>query len=242
MIRRMNQQLHFSEAVLNQKIFTPFYKGVKPAVEITGDSAYEAVIEMKTFGQILEEIDWPPVWEQLQKLYRIPDEGEPAYKRAFDEVRGLAPAATALKIEITECDPASEESGGYRFGVSGVDENGSGGIEFSPWSEWKGMEILPETLERFSPAEIAAHCLEEMTFCGFSQEAVQNKVKELQAIHHEMHKPFWKCLFVRRYISKKEIFGKPFPLWKRFLLKLQEIFSDVINLVWRKFPNGSQQF
>jgi len=43
MIQRMNQELHFSEAVLNQKIFTPFYKGVKPAVEITGDSEYEAV-------------------------------------------------------------------------------------------------------------------------------------------------------------------------------------------------------
>jgi hypothetical protein len=196
---------------------------------------------MKTFGQILEESDWPPVWEQLQKLYQIPAEGEPAYKRAFDEVRGLAPAATALKIEITECDPASEESGGYRFGVSGVDEKGSGGIEFSPWSEWKGMEIMPETLEQFSIAEIVAHCLKEMTFSGFSQEAVQTKVRELQAIHHEMHKPFWKCLFVRRYISTEEISGKPFPLWKRFFLKLQEIFSDVINSVWRCFAKPSSK-
>lgn len=31
---------------------------MKPAVEFTSDSAYEAVIEMNTFGQILEKIGW----------------------------------------------------------------------------------------------------------------------------------------------------------------------------------------
>jgi len=197
MIQRMNQQLHFSEADLDQKIFTPFYKGVKPAVEIAGDSEYEAVIEMKTFGQILEEIDWPPVWEQLQKLYQIPDDGEPAYKRAFDEVRGLAPAATALKIEIKEYDPDSEESGGCRFGVSGIDEDGGGDISFVPWSEWKGMGIMPETLERFSSAEIAAHCLEEMTFCGFSQRDIDQKIKDSGFIRKD--DPWgWLKLFIWR--------------------------------------------
>jgi hypothetical protein len=45
MIQRVNQPLHFPEAVLNQKIFTPFYKGVKPAVEIAEYSAYEAGIQ-----------------------------------------------------------------------------------------------------------------------------------------------------------------------------------------------------
>lgn len=133
---------------------------------------------MKPFGQILEETAWPQVWEQLQKLYSIPAEGEPAYRRAFDEVRGLAPAATALKIEIKEYDPESDESGGCRFGVSGIAEDASFGIEFSPWSEWKGMEILSNTLERFSPAEIAAHCLEEMIFAGFSQRDIDQKAKK----------------------------------------------------------------
>ncbi len=152
---------------------------------------------MKTFGQILEETDWPPVWEQLQKLYNIPDEGGPAYKRAFDEACGLAPARTLLKIEITECDPENEESGGYRFDVSGVDENGSFGIEFSPWSEWKGMEILPETLEQFSTAEIAAHCLEEMTFAGFSQQDIDRKIKDSGFIRKD--DPWgWLKLFIRR--------------------------------------------
>lgn len=152
---------------------------------------------MKTFGQILEETAWPQVWEQLQKLYSLPAEGEPAYKRAFEEMRGLESVPEKLKIEIKEYDPESDKSSGCRFGVSGSDEDGGGDISFVPWKKWKGMEILPDTLERFSAAEIAAHCLEEMTFCGFSQRDIDQKAKESGFIRKD--DPWgWLKLFIWR--------------------------------------------
>jgi hypothetical protein len=183
---------------------------------------------MKSLGQIFDELEWVAVWEQLQRLYEIPAEGEAAYKSAFDEVRGMAPVVSSLKIEIKEYDPDSDESGGSRFGVSGIDEDGSGDISFVPWSNWKGMEIDSETDEQYSDDEVVAHCLEEMTFAGFSQEEVQKKVAELSSRYDEMRKWSWKYLFQRRYLELDELFSdKPLPIWKRFCLKLKEIGQDI---------------
>ena len=54
------------------------------------------------------------------------------------------------------------------------------GIEFTPWDEWLGMSIDSETLNTFSKEEIVMHCLWEMTFCGYEQEEIQEKITDLK--------------------------------------------------------------
>jgi hypothetical protein len=150
---------------------------------------------MKTFGQILEETAWPQVWEQLQKLYNIPDEGGTAYKCAFTEVRGLPNKSSDVKQSITITQFVDEDGDNKVYwDVSG---DGWFALEFTPWDEWKGMEILPETLEQFSTAEIAAHCLEEMTFAGFSQQDIDRKIKDSGFIRKDDPRG-WLKLFIRR--------------------------------------------
>ena len=53
-------------------------------------------------------------------------------------------------------------------------------IEFAPWSEWLSMTIDSKTLKEFSPAEIAAHCLWEMTFIGFDEENIEDVLEDLK--------------------------------------------------------------
>lgn len=48
-------------------------------------------------------------------------------------------------------------------------------IEFVKWEKWLGMDLAPETLDNFSELEIIAHCLFEMTFCGYEQEEIQEQ-------------------------------------------------------------------
>jgi len=45
-------------------------------------------------------------------------------------------------------------------------EEASFGIEFTDWAEWLGMEIDPQTADRYPELAIIGHCLWEMTFVG----------------------------------------------------------------------------
>lgn len=53
------------------------------------------------------------------------------------------------------------------------------GIEFSKWSHWLTWPISEDTLDQFSELDILVHCLWEMTFCGYTQEDVDEEKDEL---------------------------------------------------------------
>jgi len=47
------------------------------------------------------------------------------------------------------------------------------GLDFLPWDEVLGMTIHKETLEKYTEAEIICHVIWEITFYGFSEEAIK---------------------------------------------------------------------
>jgi hypothetical protein len=44
-------------------------------------------------------------------------------------------------------------------------------IEWTSWREWLGMEVTVENLD-LTPAQMVAHCLDEMTTCGFDEDSI----------------------------------------------------------------------
>ena len=52
-------------------------------------------------------------------------------------------------------------------------------VEFKPWQVVANYKINPLLFNYYTSAEIIAHFLWEMTFCGYEQETVQEEVKEL---------------------------------------------------------------
>jgi len=52
-------------------------------------------------------------------------------------------------------------------------------IEFTPWQKVANYKINPLLFNYYTSAEIIAHFLWEMTFCGFEQKTVQKEVKKL---------------------------------------------------------------
>jgi hypothetical protein len=59
-------------------------------------------------------------------------------------------------------------------------------IEYTPWGKWLGMSIDQVSSENFSEVEIIAHCLWEMTFAGFDQRSIKEKIDELKRIAEEI--------------------------------------------------------
>lgn len=107
------------------------------------------------------------------------------YQKVFDHLRQLSPTQSTTRIVIRWFDPDPKfndpDDVGY-WEVSGHDEeyakkegwdeSQSMALEFTAWAEWLGMEIGFDTLATLSTSEIVAHCLWEMTFCGFTEQEI----------------------------------------------------------------------
>ncbi len=59
-------------------------------------------------------------------------------------------------------------------------------IEFTPWNEWLGMDVSPESLSEFNELEIIAHCLYEMTFVGYGEEEIQAELDKINESAEEI--------------------------------------------------------
>ena len=66
------------------------------------------------------------------------------------------------------------------FHPKNEEETYSLGIEFTPWRQWLGMHVNKQSLIAFSELEIIVHCLYEMTFVGFSEEAIQERMSKIE--------------------------------------------------------------
>ena len=53
------------------------------------------------------------------------------------------------------------------------------GMEFVSWRDWATMFITKETLANFTPEEIVAACLYEMTFFGFTEDFIADEHDKL---------------------------------------------------------------
>lgn len=71
-------------------------------------------------------------------------------------------------------------------------DNQKWGLDYTPWAEWLGMEIHTDTVQNYSPAEIVAHCLWELTWNGFTEEEINKKKEGLMKRFDEAVKKFAK--------------------------------------------------
>ena len=158
---------------------------------------------MMKFKKLIEKYSLDEVWATLRKLYPEQKKSCDGYKQVFSELRTMKPKGTKMRIIVEEV-PAERNQEAYVH-VSGKNgtlkkaghskhfkDDGKGiqeesfAIEYTPWEEWLGMIIDPVSSENFSEIEIIAHCLWEMTFAGFDQPSIKEKINELKGIAEEI--------------------------------------------------------
>jgi hypothetical protein len=137
------------------------------------------------FKDLVKSHSWLSIEITLLNLYPDQEEIIEEYKRIFDSLQILEPDNSEMLIVLTvfECDTTEENEPATTY----VDISGrklfpeinsisdSYAIEFVKWEKWLGMDLAPETSDNFSELEIIAHCLYEMTFCGYEQEEIQEQ-------------------------------------------------------------------
>lgn len=138
-----------------------------------------------TLKDVIPKTAWPEIWKELltHHPYILVDSSgkqickesdlESGYMAVFTKLNDIVeiPSDLVLIIKMFE-----QEYGQYKysFDPAAYNEECPGGYSMmaSPWGEWLGLTISPETLEQYSYAEIIAHCLYEMTWFGGSEAEV----------------------------------------------------------------------
>ncbi|ASB50582.1 DUF6557 family protein [Alkalitalea saponilacus] len=151
---------------------------------------------MTTFGQLVKSHSWLSIKLKLETLF--PDQNDllDDYENVFCKLQTIPIQESNVTIDVqwVHDDYDNSEyvdvSGYYTNPNERTDEySNSLAIEFTPWQEWMGMPVNPESLKLFSELEIIAYCLNEMTFAGFDQEEIHgemNKIRQIAKEYDEM--------------------------------------------------------
>ena len=138
---------------------------------------------------LIKSYNWLSVELTLLKLYPDQDKMLDEYRNVYEKLKLTEPADyNELEIVLTEYDndPNFESYKETYVDVSGQkkipnpnDITSGYAIEFLEWDKWLGMDLAKETTKNFSDLEIIAHCLYEMTFIDYDEEAIQEQFKTL---------------------------------------------------------------
>jgi hypothetical protein len=137
------------------------------------------------FKELVQTNSWLSVATILLQLYPDEEKNISGYQKVFEELLYIHPEDSEILIVVAhqKDDFDGEEyvdvSGKYA-NPKNEEEEFFQAIEFTPWNKWLGMEISPESLLHFSELEIISHCLYEMTFAGFEEKKIQEKLKRME--------------------------------------------------------------
>jgi hypothetical protein len=131
----------------------------------------------RTLGELVHAYAWADVQGDFERMYP----GDPGWTvqhaRVFSKLRALRPRLSQMEIVI---DDAQNEGGEAWIDVSGRKGDELVAIEFVDWAEWLGMVVDHETSHRYTPTEILAHCVWEMSFFGFDEDTIRKKWGEIE--------------------------------------------------------------
>jgi len=138
--------------------------------------------EKVTFKDIIKACTFKDVKEALLSLYPDQKKVINGYKYVFQTLKLMRHRYNkeGMVIDIRK---VGRGENAY-FCVSGLcTEKGtqqSYALEYSPWSKWLGYEVDKKVLKKMPKEEIAAHCLWEMTFMGFTQSRIRSSMSVLK--------------------------------------------------------------
>lgn len=150
------------------------------------------------FQELLNQCDWDEIWSHIILNYEDQSHLHDAYHRVYKKlcvIEGVESSMRIIVAKVVEDDGdtwidvsgvngttyrESEDYVGFNLNESILDKEVKYALEFTDWQKWLLMEIDSENFTHFNNAEIAAHCLWELTFIGFDEsevDAVSDHIK-----------------------------------------------------------------
>jgi len=149
-----------------------------------------------TLAQLLAQTKWPEVKAALCSLMGVEEADVPRHQDVYEHILSLpaCPSGFALVIARQEdggndgsievsarwTRPVSEAPTEIRQALLDEGPDTCFGFELEPWQNWLGLLVDQDTRQVFSPAEIVAACLWEMSYVAFDEETISQLADHLQ--------------------------------------------------------------
>ena len=149
-----------------------------------------------TLGQLLAQVEWPEIKAALCNQMGVEPAAISSHQKVYEHILSLpaCPSGFALVIARQEdggndgsievsarwTRPVSEAPTEIRQALLDEGPDTCFGFELEPWQNWLGLLVDQDTRQVFSPAEIVAGCLWEMSYVAFDEEAIQHLADHIQ--------------------------------------------------------------
>lgn len=139
-----------------------------------------------TLKKLLQTNSWLSIAAILKHLYPNETSDLSGYKEVFEKLLLMDSKNSDISIDVVK--QKDDFDGEDYVDISETYKNQknqkerfSQAIEFTPWNQWLGMEISPESFIHFSELEIFSHCLYKLTFIGFEQEDIRDESGRIES-------------------------------------------------------------
>ena len=129
--------------------------------------------------ELLKTTPWQDIAIALVTAYPNQRKLLEGYQIVFETLKLMAPKDSDLTLYVVYYDSYSEDGGHDVYGIKADKPDERWGLLFVPWAEWLGMELATETISAYSHSQIAALCLFEMTFFGFTEDKREQENQKL---------------------------------------------------------------
>ena len=123
-----------------------------------------------TLKELLKTTPWQDIAITLVTAYPNQRKLLKGYQIVFETLKLMDPKDSDLTLHVIYDDSDSEDGGHYVYGINAGKTDERWGLLFVSWAEWLSMELAPETISTCASGQIAALCLFEMTYFGFTED------------------------------------------------------------------------
>ena len=144
---------------------------------------------MIVFKSLIDKYQWKDIYRRMAKLYPNPKCNLEGYKKVFKELQKINMLPQGKRKILIELQPCYDQFR-YKYfthvhGVTPKKRGFTWALDFYTWEQWLSMEIHSATSIEYGEIDIICHCLNDMTFWGFTQTDVKEKFGGLDSIFHQ---------------------------------------------------------
>lgn len=178
------------------------------------------------FKKIIESTNWETVRKTFLINYPDQEKNMDGYERVYKKLRSKPPTKSNMELCCELVEPILKVDEPYVevYAMDGTKrEDGSlekFSLGLSSWSKWLGSSVSESTLATYSNEEIISHCLNDMTFYGFSETDIKKVRKDLENQSKDIESPI-------RYVIVSTILLS--PRWQFYFDVSTETWSNEID-------------
>ncbi len=150
-------------------------------------------------SELIGAVGWAEVRASL--LWSHPDIEQPIedYRRVFASLQGLKPVPSNMRLVFRKTfrrgqtftdvyrrdstrnrDLEDFKHAAHSTDPGYADRETDFALGFVPWEQWLGMDVDPQALRDYTPPQVVAHCLWEMTLYGIEQSQIRAERDEVR--------------------------------------------------------------